>query len=242
MILKIIYKYCLTLNLLLMSIIAGAQNYTIRDVRILKEKSPKESPAEILKGSSRNFLPFVSNQKQSGEQEYWVKFTYSNRDLQNTYYLSYPNIIFKKIELYYFLKDSLYHYQSGFSIPFDKKNLYSPRTNLKLPSSQDSVVCLLYINSIPDYSFFFHITDGQSEFKNEITTARLEYFILGLGTLSVIFSLVFFFFLKERLYLYYALYSFTLILSRLTFNGYVYEYLLHFYKIDNLRFVYSLYT
>ncbi|HEX8549257.1 MAG TPA: 7TM-DISM domain-containing protein [Cytophagaceae bacterium] len=240
--LKILNKCALSFILSLVSFTAASKHYEITDVHILKDNLERYSPTELLKDSSINFQPFTPDAPKSAEKVFWLKFTYKNSDLQKSYYLSYAYILFKKIEIYYLVGDSLYHYEAGFSVPFDKRSLYSPNTYLKLPCSKDSVVCLLRIASTMGYSFFFNAVDLQLEFKEEIKTARFDYFVLGLGVLAVTFSLIFFIFLKDKLYMYYALYSLTLVLSRLTYSGYLYEYIHSIFEINSLRIVYSIYT
>jgi ribosomal protein L37AE/L43A len=234
-------RYCFLAFLLIVWQGAFAKKSSFSGVEILIEDGFNYKAEELLV-NKEVFQPFnypeITNEKKS----FWIKFKYRKPHPDKVYYLHYPTIVFRKLELYYFVGDMLCHHKSGFGVPLEKRSLFLPNSALPLPTTNDSVTCLLHIESFNGYFFYFSESDSRDVFKNEIKSTRVEYFIIGLGCLSILFSLIFFIHLSERLYLYYALFSSMIVLSRLVYSGYIFDYLSYLYPIASLKPLLNLFT
>jgi rubrerythrin len=211
-------------------------------VEILKEEKVSYTIEQLMEDSLLPFRRYKTEGFQRQQKSFWLRFTYNNKDASKTYYLLSPYILNKKLDLYYRLDDSLRHYQTGAELPLEKRNLYLPSLYVRLPNSKEETVCWLHVQAFFGYSFFFAEHDIESIIKDEIKLSNFDYFTIGLSFLAFIFSIVFFFFLKDKLYLYYAIFSFTLIVSRLTLNGYIVQYINPYITFNSLRPIFHLFT
>ncbi|HEX8547722.1 MAG TPA: 7TM-DISM domain-containing protein, partial [Cytophagaceae bacterium] len=181
-----------------------------QNVKILKEENRSYSIEELL---AKEDLPFqkYDHLPYNGERQqktYWLKFDYKKDEVENTYFLVLPYILFKRMDIYYKINDSLYHYRTGKSSTSSDQTLFLPSLTLKLPTSQAPVLCYLHVESYFSYFFFFGEEDFRSVIKNTTEQAMHEFFFIGLSFLAGIFSLIFFLFLKDKMYLYYTLFCF----------------------------------
>ncbi len=215
----------------------------IEEVQILKEEYGKKYIAsQLFKNSNAQFKPFKFEDVTNVERSFWIKFKYQNTQFQEHYYLNYPPLIFKKIDLYYQLNNQTIHRQSGFSVPFKHKNIYSPNLYLELPNHIEPVTCLLHVNSFNGYFFFFSQQNSTNVFRSEVTDLHVEYFVIGMCCFTVLFSFVFFLFLKEKLYLYYALFASMMVISRLTYSGNIFLYIINYYDFSSIKSIMNLFT
>jgi hypothetical protein len=225
---------------LLPSPVLRAGNF--RNIEILSDSSQKYTIGQILTEPKLPFVPFNSKKPPRSQAPFWVRFTYDKTNLQDVYYLTYPYILHKKLDLYYYVKDSLHHYQTGVALDFERRNFYLPSLTLELPTSNGPTRCWLHVESYDNFPFFFSHVESKALIKSEIHLSNLEFFLMGLSFLAGVFSLMFFFFLKDRLYLYYSLFSLMLIFSRLTASGYLYNYISELYQFQTLKPILNLYA
>lgn len=240
MILKgILWRVCLLLFFSFYHSAIYGENFTRKE--ILKEESHTYSLSEILK-EKPSFQPYKPGQFIREKKSYWLRFLYNKKDPQKISYLLAPYILYQKLDLYYKIRDSIYHYQSGVSLDFEKRNLYLPSLYLQLPNSIDPIECWLHVESFYSYSFFFAEKDNNELISNELKESTREYFLIGLSFLAGIISLIFYLFLKNKLYLYYGIFSFMLLISRLTFSGHIFNYISSFIDFTTLKSIYNLYA
>ncbi|HEX8546242.1 MAG TPA: 7TM diverse intracellular signaling domain-containing protein, partial [Cytophagaceae bacterium] len=235
---------CITIFILIIIIglaTSNAQSSKFLNVEILKEIKREYSSHEVMSTQ----LPFeVYNEDQAPQRKdsYWLRFTYIKTDPSKQFYLFRPFLLSQRLDLYYKLKGRLHHHETGLELPFDKRHLFLPNLYLPLPNTADTTVCYLHVKSFYGYSFFFAERDAPSLIKEEYNRASMEYFYIGLGFLSIIFSLLFYIYLKEKVYLYYSLFTMMLVLARMTFSGIIFNYINGFYNLTSLDSIFNLYA
>ncbi|TAH25739.1 MAG: hypothetical protein EAZ07_06085 [Cytophagales bacterium] len=233
--------YFLTLVLI---ILGNLQSFAtnITDVEILKEDINKYQLSDILNNKNLVFSEFKPSNADLIQTSYWLRFNYTNNDPQKSYFLYSPFILYQNLELYFYLNDSLFHFKNSISKNFKERILYSPNIYLELPNTNKPTKCYLHINSFHSYFFFFSEVDSKSIMNTEISQSNIEFFFIGTTMLSILISLIFFAYLKDKLYLYYSLFAFMLLFSRLTYNGYIFNFIGTIYPINNLKAIFNLYA
>ena len=240
---SVISKFKILILLLFSYTEAAGQQGKIYNIKILKEvEGITYNSTQLLNNSSSNFKPYVFEEITNSEKSFWLKFEYQKTNPQEVYFLSYPALIFKKIEIYYSINDKVIKHESGFSVPFSKRSLYSSRLHLELPNSVKPVTCLIHVTSNNGYFFFFSQQNIIEAYKSDFMALRFEYFVVGLCSLTIIFSIIFFLYLKEKLYLYYALFALMMVISRLTYSGNIFYYILNYYNLDYQKAILNLFT
>ncbi|HEX8549884.1 MAG TPA: 7TM diverse intracellular signaling domain-containing protein [Cytophagaceae bacterium] len=213
-----------------------------KNIEILIEENKEYTIRDLLKEATTQFVPFNKGNIIQNKKSFWARFVYEKGDPQKVYYLTYPYILNRKLDLYFFVGDSLHHYHTGVAMEFGKRNFYLPSLTLELPTSNIPTVCWLHFQGHDNFPFFFSEAESKSVIRDEIYVSNIEFFLIGLSFLAGVFSLIFLFFLKDRLYLYYSLFSFMLIISRLTLSGYIFNYIAPIYQFQTLKSILNLYA
>ena len=234
-------KQCLLLVFLVHSNYSICKNENFKNVEILKKDVNDTLASKLFDDKLFKFISYTPTDIHTLKQSYWIRFDYAKKDTQKAYYLNFPFMLFQKVDLYYHINDSLKHFTNGISLPFKERNFHTPNVYLELPNTSKPTVCLLHLQSFYDYFFFMREVDSVEVLKMEVNHASIEYFFVGLTILTLLFSIIFYIYLKDRLYLYYALFSFMLLISRLTFSGFIYNYITYIIDIDNLKTILNLY-
>jgi hypothetical protein len=223
-------------------ICSGARAGSFTQVEILKEEGHLLPLTDILNNKKLGFSKYTPSEAVKKRSSYWLRFKYCPEEVETINYLFAPYILYKSLDLYYKANDSVYHRKTGVSVGFEERDLFLPQLYLQLPKSADSTECWLHIDGFFNYSFAFNEVSVRQFVSGEIKNSNSEFFLIGLSFLAATLSLIFFIFLKDRLYLYYAIFSVMLILSRLTFNGYIFLFLNSFIEINSLKSVNNVYT
>jgi hypothetical protein len=232
----------ITTLLILTITIACAEEYQIKDISIVKEVSTSYSFQEIKDSSKAKFEPYQPDSLQHKTVSYWLRFKFFKGDIQKSFYFIYPYLIFKNMELYYYDKDSLYTQKSGSDYTLKERSRYTHYLTLLLPTASDTVVCYLHLTHFYGYSFYPVIAPDTELLKTNISTSNTEFFFFGITALSIVFSLLLYLYLRERLYVYYLLFASMLLLSRAVHNGYLVDYLPFNIKIDNVFTIFHIYA
>ena len=219
-----------------------AQSSPFQKIEILKENDRTYRIKELIAPNNYKFEPYKQAGFSPTKQSYWLRFTYQKSPKQKSSYLSCVFVLYQNIDLYFQQGDSLHHNKNGVSLDFEERNIFSPNMYLELPNTVEPTVCLLHVTGFYNYTFFFDEIDAAQIIKNEVKFATLEYFFVGLICLATIFSLIFFIYLKSRLYLYYAVFCLMLLLLRLTLSGFIYNYITTFYNVSSLKSLLNLYA
>jgi rubrerythrin len=214
---------------------------TFKNIVILKEETRKYSVREVMQSENLPYTAYVPGKGTASNKEYWLRFEYCNTDLQSKFYLFAPYILHNRVDLYYAIDDSLHHYNSGVSLKFEDRPLYHPDIYLKLPTSKAPVVCWLHIKSFHGYFFFFEEAEAKMIVEDSLRRFSIEYFFIGISFLAGIISLTFYIFLKDKMYLFYGIFSTMILMSRLVFSGNIFIYLSPFFEFDTLDSIYRLY-
>ena len=212
------------------------------DVEILKEEKRSYTIDEVRTLQWLPFEKYTTSPIPKTRKTYWLRFVYQKKESEKVYYLASPYILHNSLNLYFKTGDSLHHYQSGVSLDFDQRNLFLPTLYLQLPRTNGPTTCYLHVESFDGYSFFFSVHEVSSIIHQEIQLTSTEYFLMGISFLAALFSFIYFLFLRDKLYLYYAIFSAMLVFSRLVYSGFIFNYANKFYEFDNLRSIYLLYT
>ena len=237
-----VIKFSIIALILSMHGMVNAKDGDFKNVQILKEDSIKYNVTTLLANTKLPFENFETKAIELIKKSYWIKFIYDKANKQKTYYLDLPFILYQKLDLYFKVNDSLHHFESGVATDFKNRNLFSPNLYLELPTTNQPTICYLHVEGFYSYSFFFNEQEDSKVIENEIKNSAIIYFFIGISVVSIVFSLIFYAFLRSKVYLYYAFFSLMLIFSRLTHSGYIYHFLSDIYAVDSLKSIYNLYS
>ena len=218
-----------------------AKNGAFQNIQILKEDKTSFTIKEILNNDSQ-FVKYIPSSLTRIKKSYWIKFSYKKPDKQKSCYLKFPFILYQQLDLYFINDETLYHYKSGLNLGFSQRNVHSPNIYLKLPNNENLTTCYVHVVGYYNYSFFIDETETDSMFQQEFKNTSTVYFFIGISCLSIVIGLIFFIVLKEKLYLYYALFSLMLTFSRLNFSGFIYNYIGDIYIANSLKSIFNLYS
>ncbi|GLU42525.1 7TM diverse intracellular signaling domain-containing protein [Allomuricauda sp. NBRC 101325] len=185
---------------------------------------------EINNNPNLNFVPLSSLKENLGfsNDHYWMSFTLENpTDKYKQFYLETARPITDIVELY--LLDGTGEVQKQFSgdkIPFSKKTIQHRKSifDIALEPHQkiqayihlksDGEVVMLPMNLYSENSFF------KLTYKEQVFYG----FFYGILILASIIYLFFFFALKDRAFIYYALYVLFIALMQFSLDGFFHQY------------------
>jgi len=191
------------------------------------------SPEQLLKINDVLNLSFsqeISNAISLGynTNEFWFHFSVHNdTDETKDMVLEFTEIIHKKLDLYvkYVKTDHIIHMKSGLTIPVSQRDIKesNPVFSLKfLPNETKE----LYVNLASIYGVFgaFNLKT-QEQFKNDMQLTKYIY-VAYLSAIIVIllYNLIIFFYLHEKIYLYYIGYVSVFILWAANYKGVLLPY------------------
>lgn len=140
---------------------------------------------------------------------YWIKFSIQNNNQQNSLitFVRYH----KKVELYIPKDSGQYEIKTaGFNYPYHLRQFPSQNILFEIPHSNNDKI---YYARIESSKFKIGLGITSYKYKDFLTYSFKTNYTLGIfvGILIVVifYSLIFFFFSKEKIYLYYFLYTFS---------------------------------
>jgi hypothetical protein len=220
-----------------------AQKYHVGNIEILPQKDRLYSYLEVTSTLKNKFIPYDTSTKPTeGDAIFWAKFRYSQISQYDIYYLFYHHIWFKKIELYFSIEDSIYYQKSGNNLKFKERTIQDPLLLLKLPNSVDTIECYLRIESNFSYWCPIYVHENTKQQLENFYSNTTESFFFGISFLSIIISLSFFIFIKEKIYVYYILIATMIMLSRSMDGGFLYNYLPFDLLFTKIRYVMHIYS
>ncbi len=180
---------------------------------------------------SLEFSPLKSDNHSVGftSNNYWVRFQLQNSSEQtNIYYIETARPITDVAELFQFEEDIVKSYKSGDQVPFDERQVKHRSTIFKIELPAQSA-----------QQFYIHLkSDGETinlplilydEAGFWSSNYKQQFFLglfYGLLALACIVYLFFYTSLKERSFLYYGCYVFSIALMQATLDGLLFQYVL----------------
>jgi hypothetical protein len=180
--------------------------------------------------------PVISNTK------FLISFDYKNINDFDRQYLFFNTIWFKKVFIIYKINDSIYIEKSGIAVKPSEKSLKTFITNVPLPINNEISKCYLYLESNYGYWLPLIIYSSHNIINYNLTVSSRESFYYGFIILALLSSLVFYVYLKERIYIYYTLFTSSILINRTIDNGHIYQILPFLNTQENISFTFSLYT
>ena len=205
----------------------GDVNFNIKDV--LNNKSLKFSKLE----SDNHSVGFTSN-------NYWVRFKLKNSSKNsNVYYLETARPITDFASLYQISGNKIQHFKSGDNIPFFDKQVSHRSTifKLTLPPNQTQQV---YINLKSDGETINLPLNLYTEPEFLLINYKQQLFLglfYGLLFLAGIIYLFFYSSLKEKAFLYYGFYVFSIGFMQAALDGFIHEFIFPYAGYINNRAV-----
>lgn len=220
-----------------------AQEYSIWDIEILPEIQTIYSFEEVKSNTIKGFTLYdTATIPKEADVECWYKFKYTQHSQYQNFYLFCYHLWDKKIELYYQIGDSVYYQKTGNILKFKDRSIQSPQLLQKLPNTTDTIQCFLHVESNNGYWFPFFVHEMEEQNASDFYKNTTESLFFGITFLSIIFSLSFLIYLREKIYLYYILFATMLIISRSIDDGFLVNYFpleIIFTKIDYILHIYS---
>lgn len=211
------------------------QNFTdavsLRPITSVLLAGEKEySFEEVRNNNNLDFVPLTSLKENLGfsSENYWLTFTLENRtDRYKQYYLETARPITDVVNLYLIDEDNDVEKQySGDKIPFSQKTIQHRKSVFDIglrPGEKiqaymhlksDGEVVMLPMDLYQEASFF-NLTYKEQVFYG---------FFYGILILACIIYLFFFFALKDRAFIYYALYALFIALMQFSLDGFFHQY------------------
>lgn len=186
---------------------------------------------QILKDSKLKFEPLVSENQSVGftSDNYWVRFQLENSSDQfKIYYLETARPITDVADLYQLSSGNIQHFKSGDQIPFSERQVAHRSTVFKIKLPKQTV-----------QQFYLHFkSDGETinlplNLYDEGAFLDINYaqqlflgLFYGLLFLAGIIYLFFYSSLKEKSFLYYSIYVFSIALLQAALDGLIFQYIL----------------
>ncbi|HEX8547841.1 MAG TPA: 7TM diverse intracellular signaling domain-containing protein, partial [Cytophagaceae bacterium] len=215
---------------------------SFNNIEVLAEGEHKYSIDQVI-NSKLPFKPYKEgNYSDKRLKTYWIRFVYERKNIPGEYYIMYPFVMCRNADIYYHINDTLLHYHSGINTGFHQRNLYFPNLYVKLPNSERPITCWLRIESFFGATLWLGETDIKEIVQEETTATQMVFFLIGLAFLAGVFGFIFFIFLNDKMYLYYSIFSFFVIFSRLLNTGYLYNFTTGFYSTYSFKNIYDLFS
>jgi hypothetical protein len=174
-----------------------------------------EKPGESLGIEEISKLPFtktISNAFTFGykENNFWFRFSvYNDSEEAKNMVLELTEIIHKKVDLY-ILSDPIIHKKNGLRIPVEEREIQESNPAFSLHFSPYETK-ELYVNIASIYAVFGALKLKTPEQFHKDTEIKNNIYIFYFGAIIAIalYNLFIFFYLREKIYLYYVSYAVT---------------------------------
>lgn len=196
-------------------LLAGQQDYSFEEVR---------------SNSKLDFVPLTSLKENLGfsSDNYWLTFTLENTtDSYNQYYLETARPITDVVNLFLIDEDNDVEKQySGDKIPFSKKTIQHRKSIFDIGLRPgESVEAYIHLKSDGEVVMLPMELYQEASFFNLTYKEQVFYgFFYGILILACIIYLFFFFALKDRAFIYYALYALFIALMQFSLDGFFHQY------------------
>ena len=206
---KQLYEYAKFTNV-------GKHNYTINDILNL--------------GNKISYTPLDSENHSVGftSDNYWLRFEISNpTHIASHYYLETARPITDIVNLYQINGATIKAFKSGDNIPFAEKQVKHRASifKLELPPNAPQTVYIHYKSDGETINFPLKLYDEPSFWMHNYKQQLFLGLFYGLLFLAGIVYLFFYSSLKEKAFLYYSLYVFSIALMQAALDGFINEYI-----------------
>ncbi len=189
------------------------ENKFAYSVKFLEDKNQSHQPTTLLGKSADGLFTRALTNKTSANAPsiYWLKIKYSNSSMQT--YVLILSIIFKEIKYYQIDQNGqLQMSENGYSTNWLSKTIEHNAPAFYLYPSQEPQTLLVKITTRMPGTFDFSIVRNDEFYNNALS--RFYYYGLFFGSLIVatLYCLVIYIGLRDRVYLYYALYVLSFLL------------------------------
>ncbi len=203
----------------------NVSSYDNFKIEYLEEK-PNESLG-IDKISKMPFTKTISNAFTFGykENNFWFRLSvYNDSEKPKNMILELTEIIHKTVDLY-ILSDPIIHKKNGLSVPVEKREIQesNPAFSLQFAPYETKE---LYINLASIYGVFGSIKLKTEKQFQEDTQFKKYMYVFYFSTIFIIalYNFVLFFYLREKIYLYYIGYVFVFIIWAANYKGVLLPY------------------
>lgn len=189
-----------------------------------------EKPGESLGIEEISKLPFtktISNAFTFGykENNFWFRFSvYNDSEEPKNMVLELTEIIHKKVDLY-ILSDLIIHKKNGLRIPVEEREIQesNPAFSLHFAPYETKE---LYVNIASIYAVFGALKLKTPEQFHKDTQFKNNIYIFYFGAIIAIalYNLFIFFYLREKIYLYYVSYVLVFVLWAANYKGLLLPY------------------
>ncbi|MEY8870802.1 7TM diverse intracellular signaling domain-containing protein [Meridianimaribacter flavus] len=190
---------------------------------------PELSIEEVL-NSNLEFTPLASDNHSIGftSQSFWTRFKLFNPDSESkTYYLQTARPITDIADLYQISKNGIEKFSSGDQIPFNERQVEHRETIFKITLPANTTQ-QFYLHLASDGETINIPLDIYSEFDFWVMNYKQQLFLglfYGLLFLAGVIYLFFYTSLKEKTFLYYGLYVFSIALMQGALDGLIFQYI-----------------
>ncbi len=200
------------------------------------------SISEIIKNKTLNYRSLKSDNYSVGftSDNYWVRFKLKNTNSKpETYYLETARPITDVAELYQISNIETKHFKSGDNIPFKNKQVKHRSTIFKITLPPNKIQ-QIYINLKSDGETINIPLNLYNESSFWMVNYNQQLFLglfYGLLFLAGIIYLFFYSSLKEKAFLYYSVYVFSICFMQAALDGLMHEYFFSSASYLNSRLV-----
>ena len=186
---------------------------------------------ELLKKQHLTFFPLESDNQSLGftDDSFWIRFKLKNStELQKTYYLETARPITDEATLYQIGAEKTQIFESGDQIAFDERQVDHRLTIFKilLPAKSEQQFYLNLSSDGETINVPLNIYDESSFWKNNYKQQLFLGLFYGILFLAGIIYLFFYSSLKEKPFLYYGFYVFSIGFMQAALDGFIYQYIL----------------
>jgi methyl-accepting chemotaxis protein len=158
---------------------------------------------------------------------YWMRFTVENREERNiSWYLEigYPMIDY--IDLYIPRESGEYSVRkAGDSLPFEKRDIPDRNFIFTLEEQPGAHTYYLRFETMSSLNFSLIMHSLSAYLESRMENMPIIWIFYGLMIIMVIYNLFLFFFIREKNYIFYVIFTLSYIFIQLTLDGFSFQYL-----------------
>lgn len=179
--------------------------------------------------NAQNYEPVVTGAPNFGmsKSAYWLKIVLHNSSQKPSYRLQVAQPALDQISFFYLAEDNRYQeLKSGEELPFSSRQFFDPSFiySLKIPADSTKIF-YLRIQSRDNLQVPILIGTPEQIFESNKTKDYVMGLFGGIMLVMLLYNLFLFVTVRDKTYLYYVIYLFTVILTQTSIQGYTFQFL-----------------
>lgn len=208
---------------------SALKSYSLgRQVEYLEDREKKFSIDDVVT-ISEGWKPSESESFNFGftTSVYWMRFTVENREERNIpWYLEVGYPMIDKIDLYIPRESGQYSVKkAGDSLPFEKRDIPDRNFIFTMDEPPGTHTYYLRFETMSSLNFSLIMHSLNAYLENRMGNMPIIWIFYGLMIIMIIYNFFLFFFIRERSYIFYVIFTLSYVFIQMTLDGFSFQYL-----------------